>query len=75
MHKHLEELNQFFSQKTNAFIAIINSHPGRLTTHDYQEFKDLIEDIRADALNRITDFFSNKHSSKSELYDSQVSYK
>ena len=68
MHKYLEELNQFFNQKTNNFIEIVNSHPGKFTNHDYQEFKELIEDIRTDALTRISEFFTNKHSSKCELY-------
>ncbi len=54
MYNYLEELNQFFSQKTNTFIEIVNSHPGKFTTQDYQEFKELIEDIRTDALSRIS---------------------
>ena len=34
MHKHLEALNQFFTDKTSTFVNIINSHPGQYTTQD-----------------------------------------
>jgi hypothetical protein len=54
MHQHLDSLNQFFSQKTSSFITLISSHPGRLTADDYSHFADLIEEIRNDALTRIT---------------------
>ena len=54
MHQHLESLNQFFSQKTSSFITIISSHPGRLTAEDYSQFAYLIEEIRNDALSRIS---------------------
>lgn len=54
MHQHLDSLNQFFSQKTSSFIKIISSHPGRLTAEDLSQFADLIEEIRNDALTRIS---------------------
>lgn len=65
MHKQLEELNSFFSQSTTTFISAINAHPGQFTLDDTAEFKDLIEEIRNDALLRIQNFFNNKHSVKS----------
>lgn len=42
MHKHLESLNHFFTEKTTTFISIIGSHPGQLTTKDAKEFSELI---------------------------------
>jgi hypothetical protein len=54
MHQHLDSLNQFFSQKTSTFITLMNSHPGSLTAQDRDQFADLIEEIRNDALARIS---------------------
>jgi hypothetical protein len=72
MHKHLESLNQFFTDKTSTFVTIINSHPGQYTHDDHLQFAELIEEIRNEALLKITDFFKEKHKTKTELYDSQV---
>jgi hypothetical protein len=72
MHQHLDSLNHFFSQKTSAFISLITSHPGRLTPDDLSQFADLIEEIRNDALSRISEFFNIKLSTKCELYDLEV---
>ena len=65
MHKQLEELNSFFSQSTATFISAINAHPGQFDSADAAEFKDLIEEIRNDALLKIQNFFNNKHAVKS----------
>lgn len=54
MHKHLEGLNQFYNQKTSSFISVITSHPGKFTQTDAKEFSELIDEIRADSLRRIT---------------------
>jgi len=42
MHQELEQLNQFFSQKTSAFVTVISSHPGKFTSNDYEEFRQLV---------------------------------
>jgi hypothetical protein len=73
MHKHLEELNQFFNQTTSQFVSVISAHPGKFTNKDFQEYSQLIEDIRSQAMTRIAGFFNTKLSAKCELYDSQVS--
>lgn len=72
MHKHLEGLNQFYNERTSSFISVITSHPGKFTPNDLKQFSELIEEIRAEALGKITEFFNNKFSAKSELYDSEV---
>jgi hypothetical protein len=72
MHKYLEELNSFSNQTTTLFIQTINSHPGKFTAADSEEFKDLVEEIRSYAYQKIVDFFNNKHATKCELYESQV---
>lgn len=72
MHQHLDSLNSFFSQKTSAFVSIISSHPGRLTPDDLSQFADLIEEIRNDALSRISEYFNIKLNAKCELYDLEV---
>lgn len=72
MHKYLEELNSFSNQTTTLFIQTINSHPGKFTAADSEEFKDLVEEIRNYAYQKIVDFFNNKHAAKCELYESQV---
>ena len=35
MHKHLEELNSYFTQTTTTFIAAINAHPGQFSSADH----------------------------------------
>jgi hypothetical protein len=72
MHKHLDDLNQFYSEKTSAFVSVISSHPGKLTSSDVNEFSELIEEIRNDALTRISEYFHNKLQVKCSLYDSEV---
>ncbi len=74
MHKYLEEMNAFFGQSTTQFISTINSHPGQFTRGDAEEFKEVIEDIRHYAMDKISDFFNHKSSTKCELYDSQVAF-
>lgn len=35
MHQELEQLNNFFSQKTASFVSVISSHPGKFTPTDF----------------------------------------
>jgi hypothetical protein len=72
MHKHLEDLNRFYSERTSEFISVISSHPGKFTPTDTKEFSELIDEIRNDALARISEYFNNKFAVKAELYDSEV---
>lgn len=74
MHSHLEQLNQFFSERTTYFSNKIQEHPGSYTTQDYTRFAALIEEIRTEALQRISDFFKEKHSGKTDLYESEVNF-
>jgi hypothetical protein len=74
MHKHLEELNRFYSERTSSFISVISSHPGKFTPADARQFSELIDQIRNDALTRISLFFNAKFATKSELYDSEVTF-
>lgn len=72
MHKHLEDLNHFYNERTSSFVSLISSHPGQFTPADAREFSGLIEEIRRDALGRIGEFFNAKFGTRSELYDSEV---
>ena len=51
---------------------MISAHPGKFTSRDFQEYGQLIEDIRTQAMTRIADFFNTKFEAKCELYDSKV---
>jgi hypothetical protein len=34
MHKHLEDLNHFYNERTSSFVSLISSHPGQFTPAD-----------------------------------------
>lgn len=72
MHSHLENLNRFFVERTTHFTTQIQLHPGSYTGADYQQFAELIEEIRTDAMHRITEFFNRKHNTKTDIYDEEV---
>lgn len=72
MHRHLEDLNRFYNERTSSFVSAVSSHPGKFTPADAKEFSELIEEIRSEALGRISEFFNAKFGTKSELYDSEV---
>ena len=72
MNKKLDELETFFSTRTEAFSSTISLHEGRFTEQDYQEFEGLLEEIKTDAENRIQSFFFSRFKIRSSVYETEI---
>lgn len=73
MNRKLDELNDFFTERARQFTTKITLHEGRFNEVDFNEFEHLLNSIKREAMDRITNFFEEKFSTRSNTYESEVS--
>ena len=72
MNRKLDELNGFFTERARQFTAKITLHEGRFTEGDFNDFEELLNSIKKDAMDKITNFFEDRFSIRSNTYETEV---
>lgn len=68
MNRKLDDLSAFFCERTRQFTAKITLHEGRFTEVDFNDFEELLNAIKKEAMERITNFFEDRFHTRSSTY-------
>ena len=70
MNRKLDDLNSFFTERSRQFTAKIMLHEGRFNEGDFNDFESLLNDIKTEAMQRISAFFEERFTTRSTTYES-----
>lgn len=73
MNRKLDELNNFFTQRARQFTSKITLHEGKFRESDFNDFEELLNSIKRDAMERINNFFEERFNTRSNTYETEVS--